>query len=228
MEPSTVLTNCALFRGLDSAEINRLADVAQVRRIAKGDHLFWEGEPAIGFYVLIEGVIRVYKSSPDGKEITLHRIRPGQMFAEAAIFSDGGFPANCAAISDATVAFFPKDRFITLLGSSPSLSLKIIAGLSAFVREFSQKVRDLSLREVSGRLAGFLLTEQRRQQTDTIYLETTKAELANSLGTTSESLSRNLKSMRELGIISVTREQVVILDSDSLIALAEGEKYPAS
>jgi len=218
------LQKCFLCRELDQAELQALADIVSIRRVEKGETLFWEGDPAAGFYILLTGSVRIYKTSPEGKEYTIHQIRPGQMFAEAAIFSGQRYPANCTALADSEVAFFPKDRFLALIKNSPDISLKMIAGLSAFVREFNQKVEDLSLREVSARLARHLLAEAKRAQKDTITLETTKAELANTLGTISETLSRNLKKLSDLLAIRVDGNEITILDPARLQAIADGEK----
>jgi CRP-like cAMP-binding protein len=224
MDAADQLRHCFLCRQLDEAEITALTEIVIFRSLGKGEHLFWEGQAASGFFVLLTGSVRVYKASAEGKEVTLHQIRPGQMFAEAAIFTEGGFPANCMALADSEVAFFPKDRFIRLLTESPQISLKMIAGLAGFVREFSQQVEDLSLREVPGRLARFLLEERERVGADTFHLDTTKSELARRLGTTGESLSRNLRKLSDLAAIAVAGSQITLLDLPRLQSIAAGEK----
>ncbi len=175
MDTAKLLKDCFLCRELDTAELHELAEIVIIRSLNKGEQLFWEGDKATGFFVLLRGRMRVFKASPEGKEFTIHQIDPGQMFAEAAIFSRGGFPANAAALIDSTVAFFPKDRFLDLIGRSPQISLKMIAGLAKFVREFNQHVENLSLKEVPARLAGFLLDEHLRTDSAKIILNTPKA-----------------------------------------------------
>ena len=224
MNATDRLRTCSLCRELDETELAALADIASLRQLDKGEILFWEGDAAAGFYVLLTGSVRVYKASPEGKEYTIHQIRPGQIFAEAAIFSGGGYPANCSALADSEVAFFPKDRFIELIKRSPQISLKMIASLSAFVREFNRMVEDLSLHEVPARLARFLLDERARTSGEIIHLETSKTELANKLGTVSETLSRNLKKFSDLEIIKVHGDRITLLDLLRLEAVANGEK----
>lgn len=219
-----LLKGCFLCRELNETELDALNKIVTTRRLTRGEMLFWEGDQATGFFVLLSGGMRIYKTSPEGKEFTIHQIRSGQMFAEAAIFSSGGYPANAAASADSIVAFFPKDRFINLVTEFPQISLKMIAGLAAFVREFNQMVEDLSLKEVPGRLAGFLVEEYHRLENHQLQLATTKTELANKLGTTSETLSRNLRKMKELGVITVDGNRITILDFSRLEAIAAGEK----
>ena len=174
------LRKCQLYTELADDELKILDDIATYRRLAKNEILFMQGDPATGFYVLLTGRVRVYKASADGREYTMHFIKPGQMFAEAAIFKGTEFPANCAALEDSEVAFFPKDRFLDLIRNSPQISLKMIGGMAGFVREFNRMVEDLSLKDVPARLAAFLLDEHRKRQSARLHLDVPKTEHLNS------------------------------------------------
>jgi len=225
MDALAYLSRSHLCSGLNKKELEAIAAVVVFRTVGKDEILFFEGDPASGFYVLLTGKIRIYKSSPDGKEYTLHLIGPGQIFAEAAIFRDDIFPANGMAVEDSFVAFFSKNAFLTLLKNSPELSLKIIGSLSAFVRDFNRQVEELSLKEVPARVASFLLSQSEEKKSNIIHLDTSKSELANRLGTIRETLSRNLKKLIDSGIIEVDGKKITILDSARLIAIADGEKF---
>ncbi len=224
MNSLELLKNCYLCKELDDQELNTLAEIVFIRTVDRGEILFLQGDPANGFYTLLSGLIRIYKSSPDGKEYTLHTIRSGQMFAEAAIFGGKIYPANCIALDDSVVAFFPKEKFVGLITESPQISLKMISALSGFVREFNQQIENLSLKEISARLALFLLNQAENTGKKTVVLDISKSELANSLGTISETLSRNFKKMRELNVIGIDGNSISILDFDKLRAIAEGRK----
>jgi len=201
-----------------------VSDIAVIRNAGKGEILFIQGDPATGFFILFDGSVRVYKTSPEGKEYTLHHIQAGQMFAEAAIFKGNTFPANAVATEASTLAFFPKDRFVKLIQDSPKMSLKMIAALAGFVREFNQQIEDLSLKEVPARLASHLLRKAERTSTDQVTLDITKTELARSLGTIGETLSRSLKKMRDLHLVEVNGKNIKILDQARLRSVADGEK----
>jgi CRP/FNR family transcriptional regulator, dissimilatory nitrate respiration regulator len=221
MENAKLLQGCQLCTGLSEPELQALARIATIRRLDRDEVLFQEGDPGLGFYVLLDGRVRVYKASPDGKEYTLHMIRPGQMFAEVAIFMERAYPANCAAAEDSTVAFFPREGFLKLVHDRPQITLKIIASLAHFVREFNRMVEELSLKEVPARLAAYLLDEARKQGGQ-VAIEGTKAALANRLGTVSETLSRNLTKMKNAGLIREEGKGIRILDPERLFAVAEG------
>jgi len=225
MDKITHLARCYLCSGMKQEELESIAEIAQGRKYQKDEMLFFEGDPATGFYVLLTGRIRIYKASPDGKEYTMHQILPGQLFAEAAIFRGDVFPANAIAMQESYAAFFPKDNFLKLLADSPQISLKIIGSLAGFVRDFNRQVEELSLKEVPARIASYLLTLYEKNKSSSITLNSSKTDLAKRLGTISETLSRNLKKLKELGVIEGDREEINILDLNRLISIADGEKF---
>lgn len=218
------LRNCQLCTELDDTELDELASICRLRTLSQGEILFLEGDPAPGFFLLLEGRVRVYKSSPEGKEYTLHQIEPGQLFAEAAVFKGRTYPANASALTDSAVALVPKAAFLDLLKRSPEISVKMIGSLAGFLRQFNRTIEDLSLRDVPSRLASFLLDELQKTDGTIVHLHVTKTELANQLGTVSETLSRNFRKMRDLGVIEVSGTNIEILDTSKLQDIASGEK----
>jgi CRP-like cAMP-binding protein len=221
MNKVDALKSCYLCRELGDDEMSALAAVASLRHVRKGTMLFVEGDSADGFYALVDGRVRVYKSSPDGREYTIHVIHPGQTFAEATAFGDHNYPANCSAIEDSTIAFFATEKFLNLLRISPEISLKIMASLSGFLREYNRLVEELSLKDVQARLASHLLEEYRSTPGEVIYLRISKTELAKSLGTVSETLSRNFKKLAEMGVIEVNGNEIRVLDPERLQILTQ-------
>ncbi|SYZ71835.1 Transcriptional regulator, Crp/Fnr family [Candidatus Zixiibacteriota bacterium] len=219
-----LLKSCFLCSGLDNDELRAVHNIISIKRLSRGESLFLEGDPASGFYILLAGRVRVYKSSPDGKEFTIHQIAPGQLFAEAAVFRGNKFPASCDALENSTVAFLPKEAFTQLIKESPQISLKIIAAQAGFLREFNLKVEELTLKEVPSRIAAYLLRESQKKKNLEITLDISKAELARTLGTISETLSRNLKKLREIGAIKVSGKKITILEPDELQSIADGKK----
>ena len=224
MKNIDLLAKSYLCSGFEADELHEFAAIARFMEIDKDKIIFFEGDPAEGFYVLLSGRVRIYKASPDGKEYTIHVIKPGQLFAEAAIFKGHEYPANCATMEKSAVAYFPKEAFLNLLKKYPVISLKIIGSLASFVRDFNRQVEELSLKEVPARLASFLLNRAEKTGSNLVNLDFTKTELANRLGTISETLSRNLKKMSDLGVISVNGREISILDKNRLNNIADGEK----
>jgi len=224
MSDQEQLRGLAFFRELDDLEFEQMHQIVQIREIRHNSVLFLEGDHANGFFVLLSGRIRIYKSSPEGREFTLHQIQPGQMFAEAAIFRGTTYPANAIAEEDSEVVYIPKSDFLDLITASPQISIKIIASLAAWLREFAEKLESLSLKEVPQRLALHLLKQSERTRSQRLKLSGTKAQLASELGTISETLSRALKKLKDSAVIQVDGNNIEILDIVQLTEIASGER----
>jgi CRP-like cAMP-binding protein len=215
-----------LFAGLVPPQLERLARIVGERSYAQGETIFTEGEEGNGFYVLVSGKVKVFKLSPEGKEQILHIFGPGDPFGEASVFAGERFPAHAEALTESRVLFFPRSAFVALVKEDPSLALNMLAILSRRLRAFAALVEDLSLKEVPGRLAAYLLylSEQRHMATD-LTLDMAKNQLASVLGTIPETLSRILTRMVRQGLIRATGRRIKIIDRQGLEALARAERH---
>jgi CRP-like cAMP-binding protein len=95
-----------LFKGMDHAHLSQIRRIAQERNYTSGDAIFWEGDPGSGFYVILKGKVKIYKTSFDGKEQILHIYGPGHPFGEVPVFSGSRFPANAQAIAACRLLFY--------------------------------------------------------------------------------------------------------------------------
>ena len=226
MDVASVLRKCPLFAGADSDQLRRIQAIALQKEYRRGDLLFAEGQKAEGFYLLLEGKIKLYKLSAAGKEQILHILGPGEPFAEAALFAGAGYPAFAEALADSRILYFPKRKFLQLLQGDPQLSLNMLATMAGFLKRFSHLVERLSLRDVSARLAQYLLQEIPLDSPapPRIKLKLTKSQLAAQLGTVSETLSRTLKKFRQEGIITVQGRNITILDRRTLQRISGTEE----
>ncbi len=225
MEVLTILRQSLLFSGLDESNLSEVVAISSQRSFAKGETIFSEGEPAVGFYLLASGTIKLCKVSPDGREKVLHFAHPGETFAEAAFFGNGMYPAEARAVEAGAAIFFPRDSFIGLLERNPQFSLNLIISLSLSLRRFARQIEELSFAEVPNRLAAYLLDLAGRKSTNYqgrtyLDLEVKKGELAASLGTVSETLSRAFRKLKEEGVLDVEGSRVIIEDLPRLQKLA--------
>jgi CRP/FNR family transcriptional regulator len=225
MENLQTLRKSLLFSGVDQEYLEQISAIAHRRSFAKGETLFAEGEPAVGFYLLDKGGVKLCKISPDGREKVLHFVHPGETFAEAAFFGDGRYPAEARGVEAGEVLYFPKESFMGLLERNPKFSLNLIVSLSLLLRRFARQIEELSFAEVPNRLAAYLVELAERKSTSYqgksyLDLEMKKGELASRLGTVSETLSRALRKLKEENIIEVEGSRVIILDMKALNNLA--------
>jgi CRP/FNR family transcriptional regulator len=216
-----VLSMTPLFGGLNASDLDVLARVAVDRAFARTQVIFTEGDAADGFYVVASGRVKIYKLSVDGKEQILHIYGTGQPFGEVPVFSGGRFPANAQAVSDSRLLFFPRDRVVSLIEANPQLAVNMLAVLSRRLREFTVQIENLSLKEVPGRLASYLLYLSAEQNNcDRVELEISKGQLASLLGTIPETLSRIFSRMSADGLIQVAGPVIHIADRQGLRALS--------
>ncbi|RMG94967.1 MAG: Crp/Fnr family transcriptional regulator [Candidatus Dadabacteria bacterium] len=216
------LRGVPLFAGLDPEQLERVRAIARLVEAKRRDVIFREGDPVEGIFVLLSGRVKLYRLGPDGREHILHVVRPGQTFAEAAVFMPGGYPAFAEALEKTRAIVLPKAAFLALLREEPAISLAMIAALSRYLRQFVDRIDDLSLKDVPARLARWFLATAREKGREFWDLDITKAELASQLGTAGETLSRTLRKFRDAGWIEVRGRFVKILDREALERVAEG------
>jgi CRP-like cAMP-binding protein len=223
------LRRCPLFSGLREEDLKRIRAIALPKHVAKKGILFSEGEEARGFYVILTGRIKLFKISPGGKELILHVVSAPDAFAEASLFLEGKYPAFAQALSDSQLLFFPGREFIQLIERNPRLSINMIVSLSTFLKRLAVLIEELSLKEVSSRIAKYVMDLSTRGAKEgkslrEVELDLSKTQLALRLGTISETLSRTLSKMKAKRIIDVQKNKIVILNREALELLASGMK----
>jgi CRP-like cAMP-binding protein len=218
-----------LFSGLDEDGLHQVKGITTLHSLKKGTLLFSQGDTADGFYVVIKGKIKIFRLSPQGQEYVLRIVGPGETIAEAAVFSGKTYPASAEALEDSQAYYLNKSDFLYLIQKNPQLALNMMTGLSLLLRQLTQQVEDLSLKEVSARLARFLIIEAQAITpilTDglKIPLKMKKNLLASRLGTIGETLSRTLAKMRQKEIIMTNNNLIIIQNFQALQEIAEGSK----
>lgn len=217
------LSENLLFRGLPANQINALIDIARPQIYTKAEILFWEGDNEVGFFVVVKGRIKVFKNSPDGKEQILQIFGVSEHFAEVPAFDGQPFPASAAALEPSEVLFFPRTEFLKLLEEYPSLAVNILATFARHLRQFATLIENLSLKEVPGRLAAYLLyLSENTDSGNEVELDITKSQLAAFLGTIPETLSRVFAKLVNEKIIEINSSKIKFLDRQRLSSLASG------
>jgi len=224
-----LLRRCPLFAGLKEEDLKRIRAIASLRQIEKKEILFSDGEETRGFYVIISGRVKLFKVSPEGKEQILHVVSAPDAFAEAALFLEGTYPAFAEAMTDCQLLYFPKRDFIQLIEKNPQLSINMIVTLSHYLKRFASLIEELSLKEVSSRIAKYIIdlsmkSSKEGKSPKEVELDLSKTQLALKLGTISETLSRTLAKMKAKRIIDVKKNKIIILNREALEEVASGLK----
>jgi CRP-like cAMP-binding protein len=220
-----IISDVPLFNGLSEEQLNDVRQIAIDRFCDKGKTIFLEGDACNGFYIVADGKVKIYKVSFEGKEHILHIYGPGNPFGEVPVFAGKKFPANAQTLLKSHLLFFPRTAFVDLISQNPSLALNMLAVLSMRLRQFTVQIENLSLKEVPGRLASYLVyLSQEQARTDMVTLNISKGQLASLLGTIPETLSRILTKMSQQHLIDTSGRNIILKDIDGLEDLAEHGK----
>ena len=224
MQIIDIIKNIQLFNGLTTSQIDDLSMIISDQDFKKGANIFAEGDDGVGFYILVSGQVKIYKMSVDGKEQILHIFGPGEPFAEAAVFTGKSFPAYADAMQDSRVFFIPRNSFVSLIESNPSLAMNMLGTLSMRLKKFAGMIEALSLKEVPGRLAAHLLLLSSQHDSNNFPLNISKTQMASLLGTIPETLSRIFKKLTKKGYLEMDSARIRIIDREGLEELASGEE----
>ncbi|HID69587.1 MAG TPA: Crp/Fnr family transcriptional regulator [Desulfobacterales bacterium] len=212
-----IIANSQLFGGMPPEHLDEIEKIAVRKEYSRGESVFFEGDPGVGFYMVVTGKVKIFKTSLSGKEQILHIFGPGEPFGEVPVFHGQPFPAHAMALEKTSLLFFPRKDFVELVHTMPSLVLNMLAVLSMRLRRFATQIENLSLKEVPARLAGYLLylSEEQRNR-EQVELQISKGQLASLLGTIPETLSRIFARMSDEGLISVEGKKISLLDLEGL------------
>jgi CRP/FNR family transcriptional regulator len=216
------LRGCRLFMGLAPADLEKIAGVAVLKPLEKGEYLFHEGGAVHGFYVVQRGAVNVHRVGPGGKEQVIRIFRPGESFAEAALATAAGYPADARALGPTQVLLVQKDGILDLLQRQPELALRMLGSISVHLRSLLQQLEDVTLKDVETRLANWLVKrcpDPQGQAPVKIELAITKRVLAAEIGTVSETLSRTLAKFRQQKLLDVKGKTLLILSPAKLSVL---------
>ena len=217
------LAKVPIFSGLTESELGFLAQRTVPRHYSAGEIVFGEGEPCSGLYVVESGNVRIFKSSPNGREQVLSIDGPGSSIAELPVFDGGTYPASVTAVDDVTLLFVSKQDFQALCLAHPQVPLKVLKVVGARLRRLVGIIEGLSFTTVRHRLASYLLrlaqaSGKRSAASVVVTLPVTNQELAAQIGTVRELVSRNLSRLQAEGILKIDGRSVLIHDMKALEA----------
>lgn len=220
-----ILHSCDLFSAVEAASFRRLATIARLCQFRKGQMVFRENEACPGVYVVGQGLVRVFKTGPGGREHVLHIVGPGGSFAEVAAIGRFPVPAAAQAIKKTTCILLPQDRFHNILAEDHQLCLGMMTSMSGWVRRLVAMLEDITLRDAAGRVARFLLElpKSKSAAEGIVKLPGLKRHVASHLNLTSETLSRTLRRLVEAELIAeVDNVRLRLLQPRKLRQVAEG------
>ena len=218
MLDTTLLTTTPYFAGLDAAEIAGISDRVFVKKAERGEIISFEGEPVDALYIVVNGVVKTYKTSADGKEQIFRIVRPGGSFNDAPVLSHGINLITAEAMSAAELYGIKRADMEAIIEEHPAVARNVIQVLSQRVQDLVSLVEDFSFLHVTGRVAKMLLNYVHPDGDERPRL--TQQEMAALIGTAREMVGRSLKNLEEEGVIRMERNRIVIVDEPALKRMA--------
>lgn len=228
---SSILRNVNLFSVLNDKELEKVSELSSLKKFSKGEMIFFETEPYLGFYVVIEGSIKIFKIVGDGREQIMHFVYPYNTFAEVPLFEQYEkikndlftYPANAMALENGTrLILVRSNAFYDLLLKNNEIALKMLGALSKRLRHLNNYIES-RMKDIPHRLAEFIMQEYKKSgkaDTNRIEIEITKHDLASYLGTIDETLSRAFKKLQDEDIIEMRGRNIIIKNLKKLAAIA--------
>jgi len=214
-----ILRSSFIFSSLNDDELGELANLAIERSFLLNEFIFWDGDAPHWFYMVAEGKVKVLKHSSLGREFIIAFFGPGEMFGEIAVFENKPYPASAQAVAETKVVGIKREEFISFLANRPQVALRIISVLGGRLRDAQSRLRDLAGERVEQRLASVLLMLSSKLG---LTLPFTRQEIADMVGTTTETAIRVISHLKDRRIIRTVRGKVIILDEEKLRLLTEG------
>jgi len=207
-----------LFAELDDRELASIAAVAKTRRYSRDDVIFHADESGDVFFLIREGQVKVTMISPEGKEIILSMLGPGDFFGEMALLDDEPRSATIIATEPLDVVTIFRNDFLAILNENFSITRKVLAELSRRLRSASNRIESLATMDVYGRLARFFLDLAREQgkKLDNGYVAVTRPthqSIANMIGTSRETVSRLIHDLMKQNLLLSEGKTIYLRDT---------------
>ncbi|HET57170.1 MAG TPA: Crp/Fnr family transcriptional regulator [Deltaproteobacteria bacterium] len=221
MSPAALLANIPLFQALGPDDRERLSRSIKRQVVHKGTVLFQKGEPGTTLYVIITGKIKIILPSSLGEEMVLAVFSGGDFFGEMALLDGMPRSADAVALEDAELLMLDQADFVSFLQNNPGAIQAILRSLSLRLRKTDDLLQDTCFLNVSGRLAKKLveLVEEHgtRQDNEAVFdLSLTQADLARMVGASRESVNKELRTLREKGLITIEGRSFTIHNMERL------------
>jgi len=231
--PRSLIKNLDLFRSVSEHDLDTVLQIAQTMRLQSGDPVFQQGQTAENFYILLHGHLKVVQTTPDGEQVTVRYVLPGEVFGIARAMRRPTYPAACVAVEESIVLSWPSSEWDDVIARNPQFAFNALQTVGQRLQDAHTRIQELSTEEVEQRVARCILRllDSSGQKTDdgvSINFPITRQEIAEMTGTTLHTVSRLLSAWKERGLVNTGRKRVTVRRVDDLIRLAEGAQSGGS
>jgi CRP-like cAMP-binding protein len=217
-----ILRNHSIFGKMPARMIERLASYVRTQTVRSGAKIFAKGDPGAALMGVLSGTVQICVRAADGRQTVLNVIHAGEIFGEIALLDGGSRTADAIAMSDCELLVIERRDFIPIVHEYPEAALKLIEILCARLRRASQHVEDLVFLDMPSRLAKLLLrlTDDAGGRPPHV-LSVTQREISQMIGTSRESINKQLRSWAHVKWVLLNRGKIIVLQPDALADIAK-------
>lgn len=228
MAIETELRGVSAFSGLANAELAEIARHAFLRRLAPGEAAFEQGQAADLFYLLTEGRMKVTQVTPEGKQVVMRLVNPGEFCGMAPALARDDYPAACRAIVASRLIAWPTSYWPQLMEHHPKIALGVTQTLGRQVEEVHARIAELATEDAARRVAHAVLrlaesAGERTSEGLRIDFPVSRQDIAELSGTTLHNVSRIVSAWTAQGLVSGGRQRLVLRDIGALERIASGQ-----
>jgi len=223
----SLVAGLPLFAGLAPSELDEVLREAHAVHYDKNSVVFEEGQEAASFFVLLHGHVRATKVTPDGQQVVVRYVAPGEVFGVAMAIGLARYPATATAVDDSVALAWPSAIWPRLVERYPALATNTLQTVGSRLQDTHTRVVEMSTEQVERRIAHALLrlAQQAGRKVDSgveIDFPISRQDIAEMTGTTLHTVSRILGAWEQQGLVDGGRQRIVVCDPQKLFALAEG------
>jgi CRP-like cAMP-binding protein len=223
----SLLQGVPMFRAMPDHALDQALQRAQAFLLKEGDAVFRQGEPVQNFFVLLSGHLKVIQTTPDGEQVVVRYVNPGDVFGIARAMGRTNYPATATAVQESLAVAWPAQEWDALISGNAQFASSALQTVGQRLQDAHSRIRELSTEEVEQRVARAIvrLVHESGEPTDDgvlINFPITRQDIAEMTGTTLHTVSRLLSQWKEQGLVDTGRRRVLVRDADKLRRLAEG------
>lgn len=223
----SLVTEFDIFKGVPPDDVDAVLNLARPRRLPEGTLAFQQGAPASEFFLLLHGRLKVQQTSPDGQQIVVRHVNPGELFGIAKAMHRPDYPATAIAVVESLALVWSEKDWEGFISRNPAFASGALQTVGQRLQDAHTRIRELSTEAVERRIAHTILrlVNQAGRKTPKgieIDFPVTREDIAEMSGTTLHTVSRVMSGWQQKGLVTLGRRRVIVNDAHRLFILAEG------
>lgn len=222
----SLVRNLPLFRQMDPASLSRLLSRATSRRVVPGDVVFEQGAEAVSFFLLLHGRLKVSQVTPDGQQVMVRVVHPGDLFGFARALARPDYPGTAKVAVESIVVSWPMSDWDAVVENNPRLAINAMQTIGQRLDEAHTRLREMSTEEVERRVAHTVLRLAKKagrieENGTQIDFPITRQDIAGMTGTTLHTVSRLISAWEGQGLVAGGRQKLTVIDAEGLARIAD-------